>query len=162
MSQAQSEVHPRHSTTPVSDEGHYTSPASRSPSPPAPSSAAPGGEPESGKRGEKRGRQDTHTEISSETHHSVNTDDTCDTGDEGLRPAKRRKLRSAPAVTAPLYLRRSRPLVSPSTTSLEVDDAQPQADHGCSSTFVDNEQYHASRTSRSPPTAAEAVLFAEY
>ena len=43
-----------------------------------------------------------NTEISSDTHHSINTDDTCDTGDEDQRPAKRRKPRSAPAVTAPL------------------------------------------------------------
>ena len=72
---------------------------------PAQSNPALGGEPESGKRGEKRGHQDTHKEISSESHHSVNTDDTCDTGDEGPRPAKWRKSRSAPAVTAPLHLK---------------------------------------------------------
>lgn len=30
--------------------------------------------------------------------------------------------------------------VLPSTTSLETDDAEPQADHGCSLTFIHNEQ----------------------
>ena len=162
MSQAQSEVNPRHSASLINDELRHTSPASRGPSPFSPSSPAPGSEPESGKQGEKRGHQDTHTEISSETHHSVNTDDTCDTGDEDPRPAKRRKPRSAPAVTAPLHLRRSRPLVSPSTTSLEIDDAQPQADHGCPLTLVDDEQHYASRTSRSPSAATEGVPVAEY
>jgi hypothetical protein len=106
-----------------------------------------------------------HTEISSETHHSMNTDDnhnTCDTSDEDPRPAKRRKPRSAPAAAPPLHLRRSPALGSPSTTRPEIDEAQPQDDHECSSTFVDDEQHRASRTSPSPPTAAESVLFAEY
>jgi len=105
-----------------------------------------------------------HTLIGSDDHHSVNTDDDHnirDTGDEDLRPAKRRKPHPAPAVT-PLHLRRSPPIGSPSTTRPEIDEAQPQDDHGCSSTFVDDEQHRASRTSPSPPTAAEAVPFAEY
>jgi len=46
-------------------------------------------------------------------------------------------------MTAPLYLRRSRRLVSSSTTSLEVGD-------------------HASRTSRSPSATTELVPVAEY
>ncbi|KAF4625663.1 hypothetical protein G7Y89_g12505 [Cudoniella acicularis] len=132
-------------------------PSSSAPS--APSSAAPGGEPESGKRGEKRGHQDTHTEISSETHHSVNTDDTYDTSGEDPRPTKRRKPRSAPTA---LHLRQSRPLMSPSTTSLETDDAQLQADRRCPPTLVDGEHHHASQTSRGPSTVTEAVLVAEY
>jgi len=103
-----------------------------------------------------------YIEISSETHHSVNTDDNHDTSDEDPRPARRRKLRSAPAVTAPLHLRRSPRLGSPSTTRHEIDEAQPQDDYECSSTFVDDEQRCASRTSPSPPTTAEAVPFAEY
>jgi hypothetical protein len=37
-----------------------------------------------------------YTEISSETHHSVNT---CDTDDKDPQPVKRRKPRAAPAVT---------------------------------------------------------------
>jgi hypothetical protein len=160
LSQAQSEVNPRHSATPINEEHRHTSRASRSPSPSAPSGPAPGGEPESGNLGEKRGCQDTHTEISSDTHHSINTDDTCDTGDEDPRPAKRRKPRSAPAVTAPLYLRQSRPLVSHSTTSL--DDAQPQADCGSRSTLVDDEQHYTPRPSRSPSTQTESVPIAEY
>jgi hypothetical protein len=101
----------------------------------------------------------TETEISSETHHSVNTDDnhnTCDTDDEDPRPAKRRKRHS------PLHLRRSHPLVSPSTTSLEVDDAHPQTNRECSPKFIYNKHHHASRTSRSPSAAAESVLAAEY
>ena len=106
-----------------------------------------------------------HTEISSETHHSVNTDgnhNTCDTGDEDSRPAKRRKPRSVPAVTAPLHLRRSRSLESPSTTSLEIEDAQPQADCGCPSTLVDDEHHHPPRTSQSPPAPVKSAPIAEY
>jgi hypothetical protein len=102
-----------------------------------------------------------HTEISSDTHHSVNTDDNhnaCDTSDEDLRPAKRRKPRSARAATPPLHLRRSSP--TPPTTRAEIDEAQSH-DDGCSSTFVE-EQHCASRTSRSPSAAAEAVPAAEY
>jgi len=107
----------------------------------------------------KRGHQDMHTEISSDTHYSVNTDDNhnpCDTSDEDPRPAKRRKPRSARAVI-PLYLlRRSPP--PPSTTRAEIEDAQSQDDDGCSSTFVEAQ----SQTSRSPSAAAEAVPAAEY
>ena len=102
-----------------------------------------------------------HTEISSDTHHSVNTDDNhnaCDTSDEDPRPAKRRKPRSARAVTPPLHLRRSPP---PPPTRPEIGEAQSQDDHGCSSTLID-EQYCASRTSRSPSAASEAVRVAEY
>jgi len=110
----------------------------------------------------KRGHQDMHTEISSDTHHSVNTADNhnaCDTSDEDPRPAKRRKPRSARAVTPPLHLRRSPP--PPPTTRAEIDEAQSQDDHGCSSTFVE-EQHCTSRTSRSPSAASEAVPVAEY
>jgi len=161
LSQAQSEVNLRHSASPINDEHRPISPASRSPSPSALSNLAPGGEPGSRKRREKRGRQDTYTEISSETHHSVNTDDTCDTGDEDPQPVKRRNPRSAAAVTTHFHLRWSRPLVSPSTASLEIDDAQPQADHRRPSTLVDDEQHYSSRTSQSP-AATGAVPVAEY
>jgi hypothetical protein len=102
------------------------------------------------------------TEISSDTHHSVNTDDNhnaCDTSDEDQQPAKRRKPRSARAVTPPLHLRRSSP--TPPTTRAEIDEAQSQDDDGCSSTSVE-EQHCASRTSRSPSAAAETVPAAEY
>lgn len=119
LSQAQSEVHLRHSALPISDEHRHGSRASRGSS--APANPALGAEPAT-----RMGvHQDMHTEISSETHHSANTDDnhnTCDTTDEDPRPAKRRKPRSAPAVTAPLHLRQSRPRVSYSTTSVEIDD----------------------------------------
>ena len=118
-----------------------------------------------------------HTEISSDTHHSVNTDDNhnaCDTSDEDPRPAKRQKPRSARAVTPPLHLRRSSP--TPPTTRAEIDEAQSQDDDGCSSTFVEaqsqddhgcsstsiDEQHCASRGSRSPSAASEAVPAAEY
>jgi hypothetical protein len=103
-----------------------------------------------------------YTEISSDTHHSVNTDDNhnaYDTSDENPRPAKRRKPRSARAVAPPLHLRRSPP--PPPTTRAEIDEARSQDDHGCLSTFID-EQHCASRTTRSPSTAAEAVPVAEY
>jgi hypothetical protein len=103
-----------------------------------------------------------HIEISSDTYHSVNTDDNhnaCDTSGEDPRPAKRRKPRSARAVTPPLHLRR--PPLPPPTTRAEIDEAQSQDDHRCSSTFID-EQNCASRTSRSPSAASEAVPVAEY
>jgi hypothetical protein len=114
-----------------------------------------------------------HTEISSETHHSVNTDNnhnTCDTDDEDPRPAKRRKPRAAPAATPAICKRHTPelrlgepgPLVVLSATTPEIDDAQPQADNGCPSTFVDNSHHHALRTSRSPSAATETVPFAEY
>jgi hypothetical protein len=80
-----------------------------------------------------------HTEISSDTHYSVNNDDNYniyDINDEDPRPAKRRKSRSAPAATP--------------------------TDHGCTSTLVDNGHRHGSRASRSPSVATEAVLFTEY
>jgi hypothetical protein len=125
LSQAQFEVNPKHLATLINKEHPYTSRASRSPSPSAPSGLAPGGELKSGNLGEKRGCQDTHIEISSDTHYSINTDDTCDISDEDSRLAKRRKPRLALAVAAPLYLRQSRPLVSHLITGLEIDDAQP-------------------------------------
>ena len=92
----------------------------------------------------------------------MNTDDNhnaCDTSDEDLRPAKRRKPRSARAVTPPLHLRRSNTRLS--TTRTEIEAAQSQDVDGCSSTFVE-EQHCASRTSRSLSAASEAVPAAEY
>lgn len=76
-----------------------------------------------------------YTEIRSETHHFVNTDDnnnnnTCDTGDEDTRPTKRRKPRAAPASTPTcrkhtpkLRLGEHRPLVALSTTKSKINDA---------------------------------------
>ncbi|KAE8440871.1 hypothetical protein EG329_006358 [Mollisiaceae sp. DMI_Dod_QoI] len=159
LSQAQSEVHLRHSATPISDEYRHASQASRGSSTPADPTL--GVEPAA----RKRGHQDMHPEISSETHRSLNTDDdhnTCDTGDEDPRPAKRRKPRSAPAVTPPLHPRQSPPLGSPSTARPEIDDAQPQADFGCSSTLVDDEHHYTPRTSRSPPASVKSAPIAEY
>jgi hypothetical protein len=48
-----------------------------------------------------------------------------------------------------------------STGTPEIDDA-PQADYEYPSTFVNNTNHHASRTSRSPSVAPEAVPVAEY
>jgi hypothetical protein len=47
------------------------------------------------------------------------------------------------------------------TTGNRPEEAQSQDDHGCSSTFIDEQQW-ASRTSRHPPAASEAVPVAEY
>ncbi|PVH79397.1 hypothetical protein DL98DRAFT_589462 [Cadophora sp. DSE1049] len=95
---------------------------------------------------------------------SGNTDgnhNTCDTTDEDPRPAKRRKPRSAPAVTAPLHLRQSRPRMLHST-NVEIDDAQSQADCGYRSTLVDDEHHYTPRTSRSPPAFVKSAPVAEY
>jgi hypothetical protein len=113
-----------------------------------------------------------HTEISSDTHYSVNTDDnhnTCDTDDKDPQPAKRRKPHIAPAVTPPichnhtpeLRHREPSPLVALSATTPEIDDAQSQANNGFPLTFVDHSHHHASQTSRSPSAASEAVPFIE-
>jgi hypothetical protein len=160
LSEAQSEVHPRHSATPISDEHRHASRASRGSAPAEPATR-------------KRGHQDIDTEISSDTHHSANSDDNhiaCDIGDEDPRPAKRRKPRAAPTATPTtcrrhtpeLRLGQPGPLVALSTATPETDDAQPEADGGFSSTFIDDEQHRVSRTSRSPSAAAEAVPVAEY
>jgi hypothetical protein len=149
--------------SPINFEHCYNLGTSRSPSTTsAPPTPAQSGEPESGNRGEKQGRQDTHMKISSDTRYFINTDDTCDTSDEDPRPAKRRKPCSAPAVTAPLYLRESRPILSHSTSSLEMDDAQPQADCGYRSTLADDEQHYTPRPSQSPSAPTESVPHAEY
>jgi hypothetical protein len=164
LSQAQSEAHLRHLANPISDEHCDASRASRGSS--CPADLALEGEPAT----RKRGHQDTHTEISSETHHSVNTDDACDTGDEDPRPAKRRKPRAAPTTTPTtrrghtpeLHVGQPGPLIALSTATPEIDDAQPQVDHAHPSTFVDKGHRHASRSSRSPSAAAEAVPVAKY
>jgi hypothetical protein len=87
------------------------------------------------KWGEKREHQDLHTETNTETHHSVNMDDnhnTCDASDKDPRPAKQQKPRAARVTTSTtcgghtpeLRLEQPRPLVAPSTTTPEIDDAQ--------------------------------------
>ncbi|TVY89004.1 hypothetical protein LAWI1_G003348 [Lachnellula willkommii] len=65
----QSKVHLKHSATPINDKHRYASHASRASS--APSDPALEREL---RRGSEGTNQDMHTEISSETHHSVNTD----------------------------------------------------------------------------------------
>ena len=113
-----------------------------------------------------------HTEISSDTHHSVNTDDnhnTCDTDDENPQPAKRRKPHIAPTMTPTICHKHTpelrhgepSPLVALSATTPEIDDAQLQADDGCPSILVDHSHHYASRTSQSPSAASEAVPFTE-
>ncbi|KAG9233179.1 hypothetical protein BJ875DRAFT_485394 [Amylocarpus encephaloides] len=167
LSEAQREVLLRHSATPISDKYHHVSRVSRSSS--APADTALEGEPPT----RKRGHQDVRTEISSNTYHSANIDDNhdaCDTGDEDPRPAKRRKPRAALTVTSTisqrhtpeLHVGQPGPLVALSTAIPEIDDAHPQVDHECLSTFVDNSHQYASRTPRSPSVAPEAVPVAEY
>jgi hypothetical protein len=120
LSKVQYKVLLRHLATPISDKYRYILRASRSS---APADPALGGKPII----LKQEHQDIYIEISSDiyyTHYSVNTDDSynaCNTSDEDLRPAKRRKPRSVHAVTPPLHLRRSPPLLP--TTRAEIDEA---------------------------------------
>jgi hypothetical protein len=113
-----------------------------------------------------------YTEISSDIHHSMNTDNnhnTCDIDDEDLHPAKRRKPHIAPAVTPAICHKHTpelrhgepSPFVGLSATTPEIDDAQSQADNGFPSAFVDHRVHHASRTSRSLSAALEVVPFTE-
>jgi hypothetical protein len=81
---------------------------------------------------------------------------------EKPRTAKRRRLRTVPAVSTSLGVRRSRPCLSPSTASHEVNNVQPRASYKCASTLVDDGQHNASRTSQSPSITKAAVLAAEY
>jgi hypothetical protein len=116
--------------TPINDEHRYISRTSRSPSSPA----DPALEGELATR--KQGYQDMHTKISSGTHRSVNTDDdhnTCDTDDEGPRPAKRRKLPPTPINYTP-------------------DDLA----------LVDHDHHHTLRTSQTSSVRVESAPVAEY
>lgn len=143
MSQAQREVLVKHSTTPISDEWHNTSQASRSSSAQTDSALGRGVEPTT----RKRGRRDIYTETSSHTD------------DEDTRPGKRRKPRLAPAVTPRVYLRQSSP--PPPTTRAGIDETHSQDDDGCSSTSVEK-QHFVSQISRSSSAAAKAVPAAAY
>lgn len=138
----------RHAAAPISDECRQASRASR------PSAL---GDPALGSKSAtlKRGYQDAHTEISSDTHLSANKDDNhnaCDTSDEDQRPAKRRKSRSAPAVTLTtsrghtpkLHLGQPGTPLALSTATPEVDDPQPHAEDRCSVTFVDHGCHYSS------------------
>jgi hypothetical protein len=138
------------------------------------------GEPKRGKQGEKRRRQDGTEEVSSDIHQSEGSDCSHNTNDKDVeddeddeepRPAKRRKLPSAPthkALTPPLdynskaHLRLPHSITPPLATQLEVDDTQSQADPGNPPTPVDDEQHYISRTSRSPSAPTEPVPIAEY
>ncbi|KAH7305406.1 hypothetical protein BKA65DRAFT_415813 [Rhexocercosporidium sp. MPI-PUGE-AT-0058] len=114
-----------------------------------------------------------YTDISGDTHYSANTDNNhnaCDTSDEDPRPTKRRNPRSASTVTpttstrhAPkVHVRQAGPFVALSIATPEIDDARLQFDHECQSTFVVNSHQHASRPSRSPSEASEAILVTEH
>lgn len=156
-SQAQHEVGHKHAVSPINNGHHHTS-VSRSPSPTALSSPATGSEPESEKqRKYKRGRQDTHTETSSRTDHSVDIDNTCDAGDESPRPAKQRR-----PCLAPLDVCQSCSLTLPSTADLEVKDARPQAKDECPQTSIHDKHHHTSRISRNPSAATDSIPVTEY
>jgi hypothetical protein len=110
-------------------------------------------------------------EIDSDTHYATNSDDTqnaYNTSDEDPRPAKRRKPRSAPAVTPTTSQEHTQelgqlgPLVACSSATPEIDEAQPQVIYKRPSTFVDNSHQHAPRPSRSPSVASETAAVAEY
>jgi hypothetical protein len=49
-----------------------------------------------------------------------------------------------------------------SATQLDVDELQPQAEHGSRSTLIDNERHHTPRTPFSPSVTHESVPVAEY
>jgi hypothetical protein len=53
-------------------------------------------------------------------------------------------------------------LTLPSATQLEVNELQPQAEHGCPSTLIDNERHHTRQSPRSPCATRESVPVAEY
>jgi hypothetical protein len=118
-------------------------------------------EPTMGRRGEKREHQDAQTDISTDTQYSFDSDDACNTDDEDPRPAKWRKLRSAPAVAAPTHSRQPETRASPSTTTdFAAGDLVAQADHDGIPTDIHIEKDNASRTSRS--SSGEPVPVAEY
>lgn len=72
--------------------------------------------------------------------------------DDDPQPTKRRKSRSAPAVTPPIQLRQS---PRPPTTGAKNDETHSQDDDECSSTSVE-EQHFISQISRSSSAATEA------
>lgn len=134
------------------------------------------GELERGKREEKRRPQDGKEEVSSDIHQSESSDCSHNTNnediedDEGLRPAKRRKLPLQPthkALTPPLdhnskvRLREPHSVTPPLATQLEVDDVRPQADHLHPPIFSDDD-YHYPPPSRSPFATTESIPLAEY
>ena len=127
VSEAQRDVPLTNSATLINDEYRYASRGSRSS---APADPVLGGNPTT----LKRGHQDIHRDISSDTHYSANTDNnhnSCDTSDEDQRPAKRRKPRSASTVTPTtsrrhalkVHVRQAGPFVALSAATPEIDDA---------------------------------------
>ena len=142
-----------HPSNPIRDEDDHGSRASRSPSAPA----DPGLQ-------EKLTTPilwspDEHTEVNTDTYHSAIMTDSCDTSDDDVRPAKRRRRRSGPAVTSPHRLQLS-PML---TTSIEADDAQPYPDREySSSTVAGKKQHYDSRNFRSSSPVSEALPAADY
>ncbi|KUJ07017.1 uncharacterized protein LY89DRAFT_375218 [Mollisia scopiformis] len=122
LTQTQREVYFKYSTTPIRNEHYYASQASQSSSAPADPAR-------------KREHQNAHTEISSDTYHSTNTDDNhnaCDISDEDPRLAKKRKPRLALAVilatsrgyTLELHIGQPRFFVALSIATPKINDAQ--------------------------------------
>jgi hypothetical protein len=107
--------------------------------------------------------------LAFEEQENTNVEDVED--DEEPRPAKRRKLPSAPthqALSPPLDYNSKARLEQPYSiaphlaTQLEVDDTHSQADPENPPTPVDDEQHNISRTSRSPSAPTESVKIAKY
>jgi hypothetical protein len=131
-------------------------------------------------RGEKRQHQGANEEISSDMHHSEDSDrshktnekDTeDDEDDEDPRPAKRRKLPPIPThqgLTPPHEhgpaprLGRLHSLTPSLTTQPEIDESPSQADHVHPPTPVDNDHHNTPQTSRSPSAVVESTPVAEY
>lgn len=91
-----------------------------------------------------------------------------DVEDEDPRPAKRWRLPARQALTPSFdhesEARFGQPhsLSPPSTTPLELDDAQFQADRGCPPPSTDDEHHCAPEVSRSPSAEAASMPAAEY
>ncbi|KAH8595155.1 hypothetical protein B0O99DRAFT_160321 [Bisporella sp. PMI_857] len=128
LSRVQSEVHLKHSATPINDEQRHISRVTRSPS--SLRGLAVGSEPERGKR-EKRQHQGANKDISSDVHYSEGSDRSHETNKKDIKDdrdpqlAKRRKLLSAP--TQEGLMHRSHSHTPPSATQRDIDDTQSQA-----------------------------------
>lgn len=76
-----------------------------------------------------------HTEISSDTHHSVNTDDKSYITHE-IQATKATLSACCDSASPPTT---ASPPGPPPTTRPEIDEAQSQDDYGCLSTFIDKQ-----------------------
>jgi hypothetical protein len=131
------------------------------------------------KQGEKRRRQDGTEEVSSDihlpegsncSHNKTNEHAEEEEDDEEPRPAKRRKMSTAPthkAPTPPLnynsmaHFRQPHSITPPLVTQLEINDTQPQVHLGNSPIPVDDEHY-IPQTPRSPSAPTESITIAKY